>query len=334
MIKINTDLPYYIGTYSITELINEVDAVKEDAEISWDSTGGSTWAGQKFIDHLNNRESKLTARVTGIAASMGAITLPFFDYVIGAEESEVMIHQAIGGDESTLKATNKFLYAALAKKINEDKFEQITGHKLKKVMLGDERIDVWMIGKDAKKIGLYDETFSLLDGKSASLISNINISELDYELPENIKEKYGLITKKAKQVKSNTNEMEMKDVKQAELKSGNPSVYNAIEKEAIETERKRVSCIMKYAKFDMEKAKEMIEKGATLGVDEVEHFMEKKFAKTEIDNLENSSEGDLNPGKKAALVTEKTAEVKEKESAISSLRDSLGTSDLLEETKK
>lgn len=317
MRKINTDLPYYIGTYSITSLIDEISAVDEDAEISWDSTGGSVWAGQKLIDFLNNRESKLTARITGIAASMGAAALPFFDYVIGAEQSDVMIHAARGGSDQTIKATNEFLYKALAKKINEDLFKEITGHNLKTVMLGEERIDVWITGKQAKKIGLYDETFSLLKGKAASLSNDLDLKELDYKLPESIKEKYGLI-KNAKTEKSiNNNEMEIKDVKQADLQIGNPSVYNAIIEEGKKAEGKRVAGIMKYAKYDMDKAAEMIEKGASMGVEEVEHFIEKKHGAKKVAELESGSEEDLNPVQKEAKVVDKkqTPEEIEKEAA-------------------
>lgn len=335
MRKINTDLPYYIGAYSITALIDEVSAVEEDAEITWESTGGTTWGGQKFIDHLNNRKSKLTARITGIAASMGAVILPFFDYVIGAEESEVMIHAARGGEESTLKATNVFLYKALAKKINEVKFEQITGYNLKKVMLGEERVNVWFDGTKAKKMGLFDETFSLLKGKSASLISNIDISELDYELPENIKEKYGLITKQAKNVKSNHNEMEIKDVTASMLQNGNKEAYDAIFNAGKQAYKSKVARVMKFAKYDIPKATEILDKDAEFGEEELEYFIEKKHDAKKVVEIEDGSDGAITPGKPLIKIDDKsTPESEEKEASLQVLREQLGTSDLLETEKK
>jgi len=271
---------------------------------------------------------------------MGAVILPFFDYVIGAEQSEVMIHAARGGSDATLKATNQFLYEALAKKIDEDAFKEITGHKLKTVMLGEERIDVWLTGKQAKKVKLYDETFNLLKGKAASLFNNMDLKELDYEIPESLKEKYGL--KKAKIVKSNKVEMEIKDVKKAELQIGNPSVYEAIIEEgkravagSVSEERARVASIMKYAKYDIEKAAEMIEKGATLGIEEAEHFIEKKHANKEIEELEANSEGDFKPGVKVAKVdTKETPEQKEEKEAWADELDGIRNVTGVVETEK
>jgi ATP-dependent protease ClpP protease subunit len=303
MRKINTDLPYYVGTYSITALIDEVSAVEEDAEISWDSTGGSVWAGQKFIDYLNNRESKLTAKVTGIAASMGAAILPFFDHVIGAEQSEVMIHAARGGPDSTLKSTNQFLYEALAKKIDEDIFKEVTGHKLKTIMLGEERIDVWLTGKQAKKVKLYDETFNLLKGKAASLFNNMDLKELDYEIPEGLKEKYGL--KKAKNVKSKISEMEIKDVTAGMLENGNKEAYDAIFNAGKQAYKSKVARVMKYAKYDIPKATEILEKDAEFGEAELEHFIEKKHDAKKVAEIEDSSDDPVIPGTPAAKVETK-----------------------------
>jgi len=332
MIKINTDLPTFIYSWTVSELIDLINEVKEDAELSWDSWGGSTGSGQKFVDFLNNREHKLNANVAGYVASMGTVMLPFFNHVKGAKQADVMIHALEGGVKSTRKHTNEFLYKALAKKINEAKFKEITGHELKTVMLAEDedRVDVWFTGEDAEKMGLFDETYDLLD-KAASF-KTVDFKDISYDVPENIKNKY---TKQAKIVKSNNNEMEITEVKQADLKSGNPSVYNAIIEEGKKAEQTRVAGIMKYAKYDMDKANELIEKGATLSVENVEHFMEKKFNKTTLTNLENNSVEDLKPGKEATkLETEKTDEAKEKDAALDVIREQMGTSDLLEETKK
>ena len=76
MRKINTSLPTYIDYGSISELISLIDSAKEDSEITWNSGGGLTGAGQVFISYLNNSEYKIDADVAGMAASMAAFTLP------------------------------------------------------------------------------------------------------------------------------------------------------------------------------------------------------------------------------------------------------------------
>lgn len=339
MKKINTDLPYFIGAYSINSLIDRISEVKEDAQISWNSLGGSVWSGQQFIDFLNNKENKLDANVTGIAASMGASILPFFDKVKGAKQADIMIHSVSGG--ANVKQSNKFLYKALSKKINEVVFKNITGHNLKDVMMaeGDKRFDVWFTGADAAKMGLFDSVYDLLDQKANSF-ENIPVNDLGYELPEHVKVKLGLnkpkeveLNKEEKDNKISTNnkeknDMEIKDVTASALKAGNPEVYNSISEKAQKAERERVSEILKYAEFDFEKANELIKSGERLAIADVEHFMEKKFNKVKVEELEEGSEEDLIPSKKTA-----SKEENEKKEALAEVEDIVGITDVIEKNK-
>jgi ATP-dependent protease ClpP protease subunit len=310
--KINTELPYYIDDLSITSLIDKIEEESEhqDSELSWNSLGGSVYAGQKFADFLNTLDVKIEANVSGIAASMGAALLPFFNRVKGAAESDIMLHSASGGGAS-IKHTNQFLYEALAKKINETTFETITGKKLKDVMLaeGDARVDVWFTGKDAKKMGLFDEVYSLLDQKAASL--QLKTGKLDYQLPENIKIKYNQI--------KNPN-MEIKDLTAAKLQAENLELYNSLVAIGKANEQKRVSSIMKYASFDIKKAEELIKSGEEIKLDDVEHFMEKKFSADKVANLESGSPKDIDPAKVTV-----SKEVDEKEAALKEFRTQVGT---------
>lgn len=323
MRKINTDLPYFIGSYSINSLIDKIQSEPEDSEISWNSLGGSVWSGQQFIDFLNNKENKLDANVTGIAASMGASILPFFDKVRGAKQADVMLHSVSGG--ANVKESNLFLYQALAKKIDEEKFQKITGHKLKEVMTteGDKRFDVWFTGKEAGKMGLFDEVYDLLDSPKNNTFESLNEQDLGYELPEHVKIKLGLI-KKENKIEQNKNDMEIKDVTASALEAGNPEVYNSILEKAQKTERERVSEILKYAEYDFKKANELIESGQKLAIADVEYFMEKKYNKAKVDELEDGSEDDFVPAKKTV-----SKEEDEKEQALNELRDKTGVNELI-----
>lgn len=331
MRKINTDLPEYIFQETITALIDKIEESKEDSELPWNTFGGSVYAGQRFIDYLNTpREFKINSNTSGIVASIGTVALAFFDKTRGANQSDLMLHSVAGG--SNQEHTNQFFYEAIAKKIDQVKFKEVTGFELKQVMLAkeDERINVWMTGKQAGYIGFFDETYDLLD-KAASLSGKINSKELDYELPENIAIKYGL---KQKQNKIE-NDMEIKDVTVEMLKSGNPTVYNAIKNEGVKENSIEVAKIMKYAKYDPDKAAEMIEKGEKLNVEHVEYFMEKKFNKTTLDNLETNSEGKLNAAKTTVSEKKKelTAEEKEKQDSLEELNERIGITSLLKDKK-
>jgi ATP-dependent protease ClpP protease subunit len=321
MKKINTDLPLDIYQPNVTLLIDLIDEQLEEiegaeAELSWNSFGGSVYAGQRFADYLNGTKFNLTANVSGIAASMGAVLLPFFKKVIGSKQSDIMLHASYGGVESTAKNTNEFLYAALAKKVDEKKFKEVTGKNLKDVMLAQQenRVDVWLTGEQAGYIGLFDETYDLLD--KAATFSKVNLTDIGYELPEKVRNKFALKT-------INNNEMEIKDLTVDLLKQGNPTVYEAICKEAKQEEQKRVEGIMKYAKFDIDKANELVKTGVALSVEHVEYFMEKKFSNAIVAELETNSEGELTPGK-VATKEEKSTEAKEKEAALNDFNEKIG----------
>lgn len=307
MRKINTNLPYFIDVYSMNALINEIEESDDDREISWNSLGGSVYAGQQFADFLNNKEGSLIANVSGIAASMGASLLPFFDKVKGAAQSDIMLHSASGGPGAKMKHTNEFLYEALKKKVDEEKFEKITGYKLKTVMLaeGDERVNVWFTGKDAKQMGLYDEVYDLLNPKN-----NIELpsNDIGYEIPKEIKEKYGYIKK------------ENMSLDLSKLQSEHKELYDSIVNSVKKAELERVKAIFKYAKFDFEKAEKLINSGEELSVEHVEHFMEKKYNAQKIQTLEDGSEKDFTPSKETKNKTEKS----EKEQALEEINSELG----------
>jgi len=318
MKKINTELPYFIDHQSINELIEKIDEVGEDSVISWNCFGGSVYAGQQFADYLNNCEKKLDANVSGIAASLGAALLPFFNKVTGAAQCDVMIHAASGGSGSNLRHTNEFLYNALAKKINEETFEKITGKKLKEVMMseGDQRIDVWFTGKDAKKMGLFDEVYDLLDTKTNSLLPT---NEIGYKIPTYILEKYNTNKKK---------DMEIKDVTAAQLQAENKEVYNAILAIGKNSEKERVAEIMNYAKYDIDKANEIIKSGENLKIKDVEHFVEKKFNAAKIESLEIGSTGAVSPAK---LTVDKETDKKDEafDAEIKAMRENSGINQYL-----
>lgn len=297
MEKIQTDLPNFIDSFSVTRLIEKIDEVNQDSEISWNSFGGSTYAGQNFIDFLNNFKHKVDANVTGIAASMGAVTLAFFNKVKGAFQSDIMLH-SMSGSQNLVKHTNTFLYKALAKKINESVFKEITGHKLKSVMLaeGEDRIAVWFTGKDAVKMGLFDEGYDLL-AKQNNLETELPQNEIGYEIPKHISIKYNTTQKKIEIPQNKKNDMEIKDITITQLETGNPELYNAISKIATEKENTRVSDILKYGGSDLEKANGIIKSGKVISLEDVAFFTEKKANLAKVADLEKDSEDDFVPAK-------------------------------------
>jgi ATP-dependent Clp protease, protease subunit len=318
--KINTDLPEYLNQSYITQLIDKINEVNSDIELDWNSFGGSVYAGQRFADFLGQKKNKITANVSGIAASMGAVLLPYFDYVKGANQADIMIHSMAGdAPVNTWGHTNQFLYDSLAKKINEKRFKEITGYELKDVMMpsDNKQIDVWITGKQAGYIGLFDETYDLLD-KAASF-AKVDLKGLEFTLPENLQIKYGF---KNNQIKT---EMEIKDVTVNALQTGNREVYESIYNAGKKAEQTRVAEIMEYGKYDLVKAEEIVKSGNELSKQDVAYFIEKKMSAQKVAELETGSEKDFKTA--TAPKGEKdnrSAEEKEKAAALDELNDITG----------
>ena len=182
MKRLVTDDPRYIDSYSINSLINKIDEISDnEIELSWNSFGGSVWDGWQFADFLKTTDKKINARVTGIAASMGATLLAYFDKVVGTKQADVMIHSVYTSVDSLTDRSNDELYKVLAAKIDEAKFKEIVGQSLKDVMnlKGEERRNVWISGQQAFDIGLFDELIDLQPEEATlknSLISEMNLT--------------------------------------------------------------------------------------------------------------------------------------------------------------
>lgn len=336
MKKLNTSLLTYIDHYSVTALIDKINEANEDVEISGNSFGGSIYAGQGFIDFLNSSKNKVNANVTGIAASMGCTLLSSFNYVKGAYQSDVMFH-SMAGSPNLVDHTNEFLYKSLAKKINEVKFKKITGHELKTVMMakGDERFNVWITGKDAEEIGLYDEGYDLLE-KQNNLDELPKLNDLGYEIPKEIKEKYAkkakdiiITTKNNNDNNDNNDTMDIQKLTKEALKEGNPTLFLEIATD----ERNRISKIAKFLVVDEKKAQSIIDSGKDLTVEDVVEFMEKKVALGKVADIEGLSDGDDDfvptrnvKTQKTEKLTDKQKEAKEKTAALDEILDDSGIS--------
>lgn len=315
MTKLNTDLPYIISNYYINQLINEIEAIKDtEIEMSWLSYGGSVWAGMQFADFMKSTDKKITARVTGIAASMGTSLLPYFDKVIGAKQADVMIHSTLSSVTEITKKSNTELYNILKTKINEDKFEELKGVKLKDIMFleGENRKDVWLTGIEAKQVGLFDELIDLTPEekvKNDAMLQDFKLSaNLDYELPERLK------------INSEVTNQTKKSMDINELKAKHPKVYAEAFKEGessgltagTKAEKDRVDAWMVFNDVDPEKVKAGIESGQEMTRAEELAFLRNSQTLEMQKGLENSSAGDLSADKKTGKLkseAQKEAEI-------------------------
>jgi len=132
---------------------------KKDISFYINSPGGSASATLAIVDTMNHIKPDVSTLCVGFAASGGAVVLAAGKkgkrYAL--ENSEVMIHQPLGGAEgqaTDIEITAKHILA-LRERLNK-MMAKFTGQTEKKIADDVER-DYYMYAEDAKKYGIIDE---------------------------------------------------------------------------------------------------------------------------------------------------------------------------------
>lgn len=143
----------------VAELLYLDSIEKKDISIYINSPGGSITAGMAIFDTMNYINSDVSTVCVGLAASMGAFLLLSGKkgkrYAL--ENSEIMIHQPLGGVEG--QATEIKIAAERILK-TKDKLNKIISEKtnqdLKKIKKDTER-DYFLSAKEALDYGIIDK---------------------------------------------------------------------------------------------------------------------------------------------------------------------------------
>ena len=146
----------------IAELLYLDSLETKDIELYINSPGGSISAGMAIYDTMNYIKSDVSTICVGLAASMAAILLLSGKkgkrYAL--ENSEVMIHQPLGGAEG--QATEIEIAANRIIKIKE-KLNKIiskkTNQSIKKIKKDTER-DYFLTASDALSYGIIDKVIT------------------------------------------------------------------------------------------------------------------------------------------------------------------------------
>ena len=83
--------------FTASKLRNDLSAANGGpVQLSINSGGGGVFAGKEMIDMIRNYRGTVTARITGLAASMASAIAAACHYVITTDQSTFMIHRASG----------------------------------------------------------------------------------------------------------------------------------------------------------------------------------------------------------------------------------------------
>ena len=143
----------------IAELLFLDSIETKDISVYINSPGGSVTAGFAIYDTMNYINSDVSTVCVGLAASMGAFLLlsGTKGKRYSLENSEIMIHQPLGGVEG--QATEIKIAAERILK-TKDKLNRIisekTNQNIKKIQKDTER-DYFLSAKEAKEYGIIDK---------------------------------------------------------------------------------------------------------------------------------------------------------------------------------
>ncbi len=141
----------------VSQLLYLDSVNNENIYIYINSPGGVVTGGMAIYDTMNFITSNVITICIGMAASMGAFILSSGYKRYALLNSEVMIHQPLGGASG--QATDVLIHADWLK-FTKDKLNKIlsknTNQSLDKIVIDTER-DNFMTAQKAKEYGLIDE---------------------------------------------------------------------------------------------------------------------------------------------------------------------------------
>jgi len=159
-----------------------------DITVRLNTGGGEPDYGFGMVAKFKEYTGKKTVKIDGKAYSMGAYIAMYADDVEALDVSNLMIHRAAyptwfeeseyftDGLRQNLVDTNKSLEAALRGKIDVEEFEKLKDVKVKDIFSMDDRIDVFLTAKEAKKIGLVSKIIKITPSKAAEINSHVKIA--------------------------------------------------------------------------------------------------------------------------------------------------------------
>ena len=159
IIFISGEIDDNLANSTVAQLLYLDSINHDDIYLYINSPGGDITAGMAIYDTMNYIESDVSTICIGLAASMGAFLLLSGKKGkrIALENSEIMIHQPLGGARG--QATEIKIAAErilkIKKKLNTIIADK-TGNSLKKIENDTER-DYFMDSKEALEYGIVDE---------------------------------------------------------------------------------------------------------------------------------------------------------------------------------
>lgn len=283
------------------------DAASEDTNTYINSPGGEVLAGWSMIGKLNERKTKAVAKVGGMAMSMAAVMLLYFDEVEALDVSTIMLHRAAMYTDSEeqktfLNTVNASLRKQMEAKIDGAQLKALKGVSIKDLFENEKRIDLFLTAAEAKKIGLVNKIVKLQPNQATAFndLSNPesfnpaaiasffdaaasqNAPQVHKQAPEQVPQQTPQQT--PTQTPNSENQKPSKMTIE-QLRAEHPTVYALAVEAGRSEERDRVQAIMVYAEADLAGAKAAIDSGNPLSAKQTQEFLVKMTAAGQLQKL-------------------------------------------------
>lgn len=252
----------------------------EEITVRVNTPGGNVFANYGICAKVSEH-GNVTAKVDGAAMSSGANLLLYVKRAEALDVSTFVLHRAdmfveTPEEQAFLDKINKDLRAKMLKKLNADKFKEITGHSIDDMFDSENRIDITLSAQQAKKVGLIQKINILTPAEATAFNSNL----------------YKVAALSAEEIKK------PKNMTIEQLKKDHPEVFAAAVAQGVEAgkkaEKERVEACLVFIEVDAKAVTEAIASGENLSPKQMAEFslkVAKAAAKGKTDVEKLAEEG-------------------------------------------
>ncbi len=297
-----------IYSWTASEFVNSVNALDSEHElvVRVCTDGGDPEFGFGMSAKYAEFEGSKKVKVDGKANSTGLFFICTAKHVEALDASSFVLHRASYGEwiesnpdyftearKARLSAINDSLKASFEAKVDVEAFEKLKGVTVDDVFSMDQRMDVVLTAKEAKKIGLISKIIPLNSDLKASISSNLQIAAKYGIKGEGI----GIIDNdfaKPEPIEAKTQKKDKMTVE--EFKTQHPEAYaatfNAGKKAGIAEENDRVGAWAAYIEVDPKAVAEGIKGSEKLSQTAMADFSIKMASNAIAANVENDNADD------------------------------------------
>lgn len=281
------ELLLYSGIYNFTAeaFISKLDMYAEDdVTVRVNSPGGSVFAGWGMIAKMKEHKGAINIKVDGLAASMAFNMALFATNVEALDVSRFMFHRAdmdaeTDDEKKLIAEINKDLRKAVESKVDADNWEKVTGTTIKDLFESEDRKDVWLNAKEAKKLGIVSKIKKVSEASSEDSMFYKLAAMADFSE-----------TKQQQEKKEDNNITVMTEDK---LKAEHPELYKSIFAMGAENEKDRVQSWLTFQDIDPKAVEEGIKNGKDLARADYAEFTKKAMAKNALGKIEDDNPNDV-----------------------------------------